>query len=68
MLRRMLPLMVAGLFAAGVLTGYNVVFAQEITSDAKELDQGANTIWMVGAFLVFHAGGLRLLRGRPDPW
>lgn len=70
MLRRMLPLMVAGLFAAGVLTGYNVVFAQEITSDAKELDQGANTIWMVGAFLVFfmQAGfaflGAGLIRGK----
>ena len=70
MLRRMLPLMAAGLFAAGVLTGYNVVFAQEITSDAKELDQGANTIWMVGAFLVFfmQAGfaflGAGLIRGK----
>ena len=53
MLRRLLPVTVAGLLAAGVLAGYNVVFAQEITSDAKELDQSANTIWMFGAFLVF---------------
>ena len=54
----------------GVLTGYNVVFAQEIISDGKELDQGANTIWMVGAFLVFfmQAGfaflGAGLIRGK----
>jgi Amt family ammonium transporter len=42
-----------GLLAAGVLTGYNVAFAQEITSDADKLDQGSNLIWMFGAFLVF---------------
>ena len=52
------------------LAGYNVVFAQEITSDAKELNQGANTIWMFAAFLVFfmQAGfaflGAGLIRGR----
>jgi len=70
MLRRLLPVTVAGLLAAGVLAGYNVVFAQEITSDAKELDQSANTIWMFGAFLVFfmQAGcaflGAGLIRGK----
>ena len=53
MLRRVLPLVIAALFAAGVLSGYNVAFAQDITSDAKKLDQGANIIWMLGAFLVF---------------
>jgi Amt family ammonium transporter len=52
MLRRVLLLMMVGLLAAGILTGYNVAFAQEITSDAT-LDQDANVIWMVGAFLVF---------------
>jgi Amt family ammonium transporter len=52
MLRRVLLTMV-GLLAAGVLTGYNVAFAQEITSDADKLDQGSNLIWMFGAFLVF---------------
>jgi Amt family ammonium transporter len=53
MLRRVLLLMMVGLLAAGVLTGYNVAFAQEITSDADKLDQGSNLIWMFGAFLVF---------------
>jgi Amt family ammonium transporter len=53
MLRRVLLLMMVGLLAAGILTGYNVAFAQEITPDADKLDQGANAIWMVGAFLVF---------------
>ena len=70
MLRRLLPVTVAGLLAASVLAGYNVVFAQEITSDAKNLDQSANTIWMFGAFLVFfmQAGfaflGAGLIRGK----
>ncbi len=53
MLRRALLLMMVGLMAAGILTGYNVVFAQDITSDADKLDQGSNVIWMLGAFLVF---------------
>ena len=53
MLRRVLLLTMVGLLAAGVLTGYNVAFAQEITSDADKLDQGSNLIWMFGAFLVF---------------
>ena len=52
-LRRVLPLVIAALLAAGLLAGYNVAFAQEITSDADKLDQGANMIWMLGAFLVF---------------
>ena len=70
MLRRLLSVTVDGLLAAGVLAGYNVVFAQEITSDAKNLDQSANTIWMFGAFLVFfmQAGfaflGAGLIRGK----
>ena len=46
-------MVVAAFFAAAILTGYNVAFAQEINSGAEKLDQGANTIWMVGAFLVF---------------
>ncbi len=53
MLRRVLLIAMVGLLAAGILTGYNVAFAQDITSDAEKLDQGANVIWMVGAFLVF---------------
>jgi Amt family ammonium transporter len=42
-----------GLLAAGILTGYNLAFAQDITSDETNLDQGSNVIWMFGAFLVF---------------
>ncbi len=52
-LRRVLPYAIAGLLAAGIMAGFNIAFAQEITSDAKKLDQGSNLIWMVGAFLVF---------------
>ena len=70
MLQRILPIVIASLFAAGILAGYNVAFAQDITSDADKLDQGANTIWMFGAFLVFfmQAGfaflGAGLIRSR----
>ncbi|MDA1128204.1 MAG: ammonium transporter [Chloroflexi bacterium] len=53
LLRRSLPFAMAGLVAVAVLTGYNVAFAQDITSDADKLDQSANIIWMLGAFLVF---------------
>ena len=53
LLRRTLPFVVAGLAAVGILAGYNVAFAQDITSDADKLDQSANIIWMLGAFLVF---------------
>ena len=53
LLRRFLPYAIAGLFAAALLAGYNVAFAQDITSDVDKLDQGSNVIWMVGAFLVF---------------
>ena len=52
-LRRVLPYAIAGLLAAGIMAGFNIAFAQEITSDAAKLDQGSNLIWMVGAFLVF---------------
>jgi ammonium transporter, Amt family len=53
MLRRALLLMMVGLLAAGILTGYNVAFAQDITDEAVHLDQEENVIWMLGAFLVF---------------
>ena len=52
-LRRLLPFAIAGLLAAGFLAGYNVAFAQDITSADKLDKQGANIIWMFGAFLVF---------------
>jgi Amt family ammonium transporter len=53
MLRKVLLLSVVGLVAAGILAGYNVAFAQDITSDVDKLDQDGNVIWMLGAFLVF---------------
>ena len=53
MLRRSLPLIAAGILAASILGGYNIAFAQDVTSDPAKLDQGTNVIWMVGAFLVF---------------
>ena len=53
LLRRFLPYVIAGLFAAAVLAGFNVAFAQDITSDPVKLDQESNIIWMMGAFLVF---------------
>jgi len=52
-LRRSLPFAVAGLVSVALITGYSVAFAQDITSDADKLDQSANIIWMLGAFLVF---------------
>ena len=52
-LRRFLPYVIAGFLAAAILVGWNVAFAQDITSDPAKLDQGTNLIWMVGAFLVF---------------
>ena len=52
-LRRSLPFAVAGLVSVALITGYSVAFAQDITSDADKLDQSANVIWMLGAFLVF---------------
>ena len=73
MMRRVLIIAMVGLLAAGILTGYNVAFAQDIASDAEKLDQGANVIWMVGAFLVFfmQAGfaflGTGLIRSKTRP-
>ena len=70
-MRRLILISIAGLLAAGILTGYNVVFAQEITSDdTLKAGQDTNTIWMLGAFLVFfmQAGfaflGAGLIRGK----
>ena len=46
-LRRLMPYTIVGLFAAAILVGYNVTFAQDITSDETNLDQGTNLIWTV---------------------
>lgn len=44
MLRNFLPIIIAALFAAGILAGYNVAFAQDITSaDTLKAGQDANT-------------------------
>ena len=53
LLRRSLPFAIAGLVAVAIMTGYNVAFAQDITSDADKLVVDENIIWMFGAFLVF---------------
>ncbi len=53
LLRRSLPFAIAGLVAVAIMTGYNVAFAQDITSDADKLAVDDNIIWMFGAFLVF---------------
>ena len=53
LLRRSLPFAIAGLVAVAIMTGYNVAFAQDITSDADKLVVDDNIIWMFGAFLVF---------------
>ena len=56
MLRRALLLAMAGLLAAGILGGYNVAFAQEMT-DAERIaaleNDASNIPIMFGAFLVF---------------
>ena len=36
-LRRALPYTIAGLLAAGIMAGFNIAFAQEITSDADKI-------------------------------
>ena len=44
MLRNLLPIIIAALFAAGILAGYNVAFAQDTTSaDTLKAGQDANT-------------------------
>ncbi len=52
-LRRSLPFGIAGLVAVAIMAGYNVAFAQDITSDADKLSIDSNIVWMFGAFLVF---------------
>ncbi len=54
MLRRVLLVIFAGLLAAGILAGYNVAFAQDVTGDTPPLkDDLGNLVLMMGAFLVF---------------
>ena len=51
-LRRILPFVLAGLLAAGILVGYNVAFAQGDTGETALTDVG-NLTTMMAAFLVF---------------
>ena len=53
MLRRFLPYIIAGIFAAAIMAGYNVAFAQDadpIETNATNID---NLTTMMAAFLVF---------------
>ena len=52
LLRRFLPYVIAGLFAAAIMAGYNFAFAQEADPDANATDIG-NLTTMIAAFLVF---------------
>ena len=52
-LRRVLPFIVAGLLAAGVLAGYNVAFAQDGEAVERNTTDIGNLTTMIAAFLVF---------------
>ena len=52
MLRRFLPYVIAGLFAAAVMAGYNFAFAQEADPGANATNI-ENLTTMIAAFLVF---------------
>ena len=52
LLRQFLPYVIAGLFAAAIMAGYNFAFAQEADPDANATDIG-NLTTMIAAFLVF---------------
>ena len=52
-LRRVLPFVIAGLLAAGVLAGYNVAFAQDGGAVERNTTDIGNLTTMIAAFLVF---------------
>ena len=52
-LRRVLPYAIAGLFAAALLAGYNVAFAQDADPVETNAADIGNLTTMVAAFLVF---------------
>ena len=52
LLRRFLPYVIAGLFAAALMAGYNFAFAQDADPDTNATDIG-NLTTMMAAFLVF---------------
>lgn len=53
LLRRFLPYALAGLFAAALVVGYNLAFAEGADASAVNADDIANLTTMVAAFLVF---------------
>ena len=53
MLRRFLPYTIAGLFAAAVMVGYNVAFAQDADPVETNATDIGNLTTMIAAFLVF---------------
>ncbi len=69
-LRRVLPFIIAGLVAAGVLAGYNIAFAQDAGAVETNTTDIGNLTTMIAAFLVFfmQAGfaflGAGLIRSR----
>ncbi len=52
-LRRVLPFIIAGLLAAGVLAGYNVAFATDDVAVERNTTDIGNLTTMIAAFLVF---------------
>ncbi len=52
-LRRFLPYIIAGLFAAAVMAGYNFAFAQDADPAEKNATDIGNLTTMIAAFLVF---------------
>ena len=69
-LRRVLPFIIAGLVAAGVLAGYNIAFATDDAAVETNTTDIGNLTTMIAAFLVFfmQAGfaflGAGLIRSR----
>ena len=53
MLRRSLPYVIAGLFAAALLAGYNIAFAQDADPVETNATDIGNLTTMMAAFLVF---------------
>ena len=53
MLRRFLPYIIAGIFAAAIMAGYNVAFAQDADPVETNATDIGNLTTMMAAFLVF---------------
>ena len=53
MLRRFLPYVIAGIFAAALMAGYNIAFAQDADPVETNATDIGNLTTMMAAFLVF---------------